>query len=259
MTERLMYDGINALAAGIARSFPDAVMVAGYVNGTYAWTQAEWDLFPRAQHVGISVTASASEGVVLDVENGDATPGQAEAWIRERKAAGVYRPTVYCSLATVPAVRAGTGAYVLGKDYDIWVADYDGSAAAPPVPGTPPASFAAKQYENTAAYDVSAVYDDGWPHLTPPVPALAAPAGFDVSATAMVRFSWHAVPGAVKYWVKALPVAPHITEPAAGTVTEPATGTTADLILTRGRTYQVDVWAETASGAGGHAIMKITV
>jgi len=171
---RVMYDGVSALAAGIAAIRPQ--MVAGYVNGAYAWDAGDWALFPHADHVTISVNASANVGDVLDVESGDATPGQVAEWIRMRKAAGVFRPTVYCSRDTIPAVRAGSGAYILGVDYDIWVGDWTGAAhqvIAPP-PGAAVAC-AATQYESTPHWDVSEVYDDGWPHRTPPAPP--APAG----------------------------------------------------------------------------------
>jgi hypothetical protein len=174
---RLMYDGINSLAPGIARAFPDARMVAGYLNGRYAWSQQDWALFPHADHVTVTVS-NRNMGDVLDVETGDATPSQTAGWIAMRKAAGLFRPTIYCSLATVPAVRVGTGSYVLGEDYDLWVADYDGSQESP----CPLA--VAKQYEDASAFDVSVVYDDAWPHRVPPAarapvpPARAAwPAG----------------------------------------------------------------------------------
>lgn len=173
---RLMYDGIDTLAAGIHRQFPAAPLVAGYLNGRYAWSQQDWDLFPAATHVEITIKASANAGDVLDVEQGDATPDQCEAWIAMRKAAGLYRPTIYCSRSVIPAVRAGTGNYVLGKDYDIWVADYTGSAHQVTAPGSPSATCAATQYESTASYDVSAVHDAGWPHRKAPGSTPAAPA-----------------------------------------------------------------------------------
>jgi len=146
-------------------------MVAGYLNGLYAWSYADWALFPDAEHVTISVTAAANEGDVLDVESGDASPDQSAGWIAMRKAAGLYRPTIYTSLSQVPAVRVGTGRFVLGSDYSLWVADYDGSTS------LPYELSAAKQYEDTANYDVSVVYDDGWPRRTPPGPPsiVAAP------------------------------------------------------------------------------------
>jgi len=159
-----MYDGINSLAAGIAHDFPNAQMVAGYLTGQYAWTAAEWALFPRASHVTIATTAGANAGDVLDVETGDASPDQCQGWISLRKRSGLYRPTIYCSLAIVPAVRQGTGPYILGRDYDLWVADWDGTS-------TPVYPLAvAKQDRNTASYDVSAVYDDLWPRRSVPVP-----------------------------------------------------------------------------------------
>jgi hypothetical protein len=159
-----MYDGINSLAAGIAREFPHATKIAGYDNGYYAWTQAEWDLFPHADHIHISVTASASTGDVLDVEIGDATPDQTHGWISMRKSAGLFRPTIYCSLGTVPAVRNGTREYILGKDYDIWVARYDGSTLNV-YTGT-----VAKQYAALTDYDLSVVYDTNWPYRKAPAP-----------------------------------------------------------------------------------------
>jgi hypothetical protein len=165
-----MYDGVNSLAAGIARDFPAAQMIAGYLTGPYAWTAAEWDLFPRAQHVTIVTTANANAGDVLDVERGDATPDQAHGWIAMRKANGLYRPTIYCSLSVVPAVRAATGGYILGRDYDIWVADWTGQPVITPAPGTPLAKFAAAQYANDQAKDTTIVGDDLWPRRTPPGP-----------------------------------------------------------------------------------------
>lgn len=190
---RTMYDGINADAAPIAKAFPQAAMVAGYANGAYAWSAAEWALFPAAEHVTISVTASADEGDVLDVEKGDATPAQTEAWIAMRKAAGLYRPTVYCDLATVPAVRTGTGKYVLGTDYDLWVADYDGSTA------STYAGCAAKQYATTSTCDISAVYDDAWPHRVPPSQVPPAPAGMSATPWVLADLGWSAVSGASHY------------------------------------------------------------
>jgi hypothetical protein len=195
-----MYDGINVLAAGIAQEFPNAAKVAGYINGPYAWSQADWDLFPHADHVTISITAGANAGDVLDVETGDATPGQTAGWIAMRKAAGLYRPTIYCSLDAIPAVRVGTGSYILDKDYDIWVAHYTG------VPHEI-SGCAATQYESTANYDASIVYDTAWPHRKAPTPPpapgpslLAAPTNLSVTLDGKIAdFGWHAVEGAKSY------------------------------------------------------------
>lgn len=162
MTNLIMLDGINSLAAGISKAFPNAAKVAGYLNGIYAWSQAQWSLFPHAGHVTISVTAFANEGDVLDVETGDAIPAETAAWIAARKSAGLFRPTIYCSLDVVPDVRRATGSYVLGRDYDIWVAHYTGQ------PHQAYPGCAATQYESTAGWDASLVHDPEWPHRKPP-------------------------------------------------------------------------------------------
>lgn len=195
----IMLDGVNSLAAGIARGFPGLKRVAGYDNGRYAWSPEQWALFPGADHVHISVTASADTGDVLDVETGDATPAQARGWIEMRHAAGLYRPTVYCSKGVVPEVRAATGSLILGKDYDIWVAWYT-SATPPPVPpGLPAAQFAAWQYEATTGYDANRVLDPNWPHRLPDHPApVAAPGGLSATATE-ARLSWTAIAGVASY------------------------------------------------------------
>lgn len=199
MTDTLMFDGINSLAAGIARQFPGAAKIAGYVDGIYAWSQAEWDLFPHADHVKIAVRASTNAGDVLDVENGDATPAEAAAWIRMRHAAGLFRPTVYCSLSVVPDIRRETGSLILGVDYDIWVAEYTARPTPPPCPGLPAASFAAWQYESTAGWDASRVLDPAWPHRQPAHPA-PLPAPIDPTGTATdANIAWHTVSGATGY------------------------------------------------------------
>jgi hypothetical protein len=167
---RIMYDGINSLAAGIHNRFPGTEMVAGYIDGNYAWTQAEWNLFPHAVKVQVTVSSSVNAGDVIDCETGDATPAEAAAWVRKRRAVGYYRPTIYCSRSVIPAVRQATGNLVLGRDYDIWVADYTGTPHQVTAPGTPAALCVATQYLNTAGYDESTVYDDGWPHRTAPKP-----------------------------------------------------------------------------------------
>jgi hypothetical protein len=177
-----MYDVVASGAAALAKDFPQAPMIAYYINGRYAWTTPEISLFPHSAHVTIVVSV-INAGDVLDVEAGDATPAQTQGWIAMRKASGLFRPTIYCSLATVPAVRAGTGRFVLGRDYDLWVADWDGKTTVPyPL-------AVAKQYRNTPGYDESVVFDAGWPHrqapaVTPPPPPKAPVTLTSVTATA---------------------------------------------------------------------------
>ncbi len=148
---RQMFDSINASAIPA-----NAGMVAGYCDGLYAWTTADWDRFPNAVKVRIAVFASTNDGHVLDVENGNATPGQAPGWVAMRRKAGV-EPTVYCSLNSWPTVRSAfLAAGVAEPPY--WVAYYDY------IP-TIPTGAVAKQYTDNPPgnpYDTSAVADF-WP------------------------------------------------------------------------------------------------
>lgn len=193
---RTMYDGISVLAPGIAAAFPEVEMIARYLNGGYAWGEAQIGLFPAAEHVTISVTAAANEGDVLDVESGDATPDQTAGWIAMRKASGLYRPTIYCSRSVIPAVRIGTGPFILGKDYDIWVADYTGTAHQVTAPGLPAAVCAATQWQSTPRWDISTVYNPLWPCRQAP----AAPGGISVTVHGpLADFGWGGDPG-VESW-----------------------------------------------------------
>lgn len=181
---RTMYDST------VADTIPVwADLVAGYIDGPYVWTTAEWARSPAAAHVQISVTASLKQGDVIDMETGDATPAEAAAWIRARKADGYERPTVYCSLSNVHAIRQATGSLILGKDYDIWVGSW--TPAFPhqviaPGPGLP-AACPAVQYTNLAipGYDLSAVFDAGWPHRKAPAP-VAVPSKAEAEAAVRV-------------------------------------------------------------------------
>ena len=88
---RLLYDGITA-----SNLPPDAVIVAGYVDGLFRWKDSDWARFTRAIKVRIAAFASTQDGQVLDVEAGDATPAQAPAWVLARRVKGVD-PTIYTS------------------------------------------------------------------------------------------------------------------------------------------------------------------
>lgn len=155
---RTMHDSVTA------RDIPsDAEMVAGYIDGKYAWSAADWARFPHAAKVRIAVRASTNDGDVLDVEPGDATPAQAAGWIRMRQAAGYFRPTIYTLFSWVDQVHVACK----GLDYDLWVAHYTGKPHNE-------AGAVATQYADPATsgghFDLSLVVDDGWPHRTAPHP-----------------------------------------------------------------------------------------
>jgi hypothetical protein len=176
---RTMFDGIAQNAQAIAKAFPSASLIAGYVDGRFAWSTAQWDLFPHAAHVKISAIPGSTTALTADVadcETGDYTPVQAGSWVFAKKKAGYHRPTVYCSLSNAPQVRVATGSLVLGIDYDMWLALWDNNPAQYVFPdGRLPA---AKQYNHDISggiADISAVYPDGWPFRTAPGPAPSGP------------------------------------------------------------------------------------
>lgn len=129
--------------------------VAGYVDGPFAWPASAWLRFPGSRLVRIATMAGTDDGDVLDVENGDATPQQAPAWVAMRRRAG-RTPAVYCNQSTWPAVLDAFAA--AGVDDPLsWRADWN-------VP-TPHllAGTVATQYAHDLApgYDLSQV-DPAW-------------------------------------------------------------------------------------------------
>lgn len=159
---RTMYDAIYPANIPAA-----AQMVAGYVDGRYAWKPADWARFPHAVKVRIAVFSSTADGHVLDVEPGCSTPGNAPGWVVRRRAAGVD-PTVYCSLSQWPVVRAAFAAAKVAQPH-WWIAAY---------PGNGPVLYSgtvAHQYANPGPVDISVVADY-WPGVDPkPVATPASP------------------------------------------------------------------------------------
>lgn len=154
---RTMYDAVSvpSVPAG-------AVLVAGYDDGFYNDVAAFEARFPHAKVVPITVFASDDRGIVLDVENGDATPAQAPGWVKMRRSAGVD-PTVYCNSSTWNAVKAAFASAGVAQPH-YWIAQYDGNP-------TIPAGAVAKQYSDPGPYDLSSVLDY-WPGVdsAPPSP-----------------------------------------------------------------------------------------
>lgn len=151
---RTMYDGINLDSPLIPTT---AQLVAGYVDGRYAWSAADWARFPNSVHVPIAVWSTTNNGVVLDVEQGNASPAESVNWVLDRRATGVD-PSIYCSLNLWPTVRAAFQARSVAEPH-YWIADYDGVQQIP-------AGAIAKQYQNTHSWDLSIVADY-WPGVDP--------------------------------------------------------------------------------------------
>lgn len=153
---RTMYDSVEAGAIPTS-----AALVAGYVDGHFVWSDADWARFPHSRKVRIAVFADTNDGHVLDVEQGNATPTEAPGWVLMRREAGID-PTVYCSLSWWTGLRnqfIGQGV----AEPHWWIASYDDQPVIP-------VGAIAKQYADDtivgAHYDVSAVADY-WPGIDP--------------------------------------------------------------------------------------------
>lgn len=155
-----MYDAADP--GGIPRG---ASMVAGYVDGQYAWSPGQWGMFPKAVKVRIAVDPATNDGHVFDgpPDNGDWT--HVVGWVRMRRQAGAD-PSVYTDgdqwgLAQQTFRAAGVA------EPHWWIAVWNGVADVP-------AGMVAHQYANNGnAYDLSAVLDY-WPGVDPaPAPAPA--------------------------------------------------------------------------------------
>jgi hypothetical protein len=154
---RIMLDGINSDAAAMAKYKGPISFVAGYVDGLYKWSAANWALFPNSVHIRIAVFSTTNDGHVLDCEPGNADPAQSVDWVLMRRKAGVD-PTVYCGRNTWwSAIRDAFSARNVPQPH-YWVADYSGDPAHPVIP----AGAVALQYADAGAYDLSVVADY-WP------------------------------------------------------------------------------------------------
>jgi len=139
-----MYDSTNV---GNIPHNPEAV--AGYVDGLFANFNEMVKSFPRAKHLSIAVNSS-TDADALDVENGDAIPGEAPPWIRKQHARGVKLPIVYCNTSTLPQVlQACKDALILRESFMIWTAHYTGDAH------IEPGSDATQYEDHDELYDVS--------------------------------------------------------------------------------------------------------
>ena len=129
---------------------PDVGVVFYYVDGWYA--QPRWQVdthWPGALKVGIAVHPWTNAGDVLDIEEGDASPGDFPGWRAMRLAAGHPNPAAYFSDAIAPQIPG---------DVPRWRAAY---------PGIGPVIYPgdiAHQWVDHGPWDESVVADV-WPGL----------------------------------------------------------------------------------------------
>jgi hypothetical protein len=177
---RAMYDSVNPGA------IPDyAPVVAGYVDGLYAWPQSGWDRFPNRPHVRITIFRSNLAADVLDVETGNEDEAGALVWVLAKRAAG-QPSVVYIQLsrwAYLNAVFANAGQ----PPPPVWIADYDNQAII--YPGAFAHQYANATFTN-ANFDIS-VIPDYWGGVDPP-PNVAPPPPVPVDAESANALFWQA-------------------------------------------------------------------
>jgi hypothetical protein len=160
---RLMYDSTSAVDIPTGSQ-----LVGGYVDGSEAWSAADWDRFPGRQLVRICIFNDRYSADMIDIEPGNDDARGAVPWIREKWLRG-ETPTVYCFSDagpkgyTISDVRAECDAAGLKHPLFI-IAEWDNNPSTFDPTGDP--EIIGKQYANSAQtgghYDASVVADY-WP------------------------------------------------------------------------------------------------
>lgn len=130
---------------------------AGYINGKWPDFAATAKRFIGKPTKSISIggfSMPALAADIADMESGDYTALSVAQWASMKIAAGLGRPTIYCSTSNYGAVAKALAALGLlfGRDVDWWEAHYDNVAVISSNPGA-----IGKQYQSTASYDASIV------------------------------------------------------------------------------------------------------
>lgn len=152
-----MFDGVT-----VDNIPASARYIALYVDGSFNNYVAGKAHCPHADVLTITVVP-ADEAECCDCEVGDLTVPQAETWVEQRLAAGVYRPCVYANQDRWEnqGLRAGLEKY--GDRVRRWVAAFPGTGA------NVPAGYDAHQYE-TGDVDTSVCLADFFDPPAPPKP-----------------------------------------------------------------------------------------
>jgi len=114
-----MFDAIDVASIPL-----NAAAAAGYCDGSWPTILDLKARLPHAHILSIAVFA-VDDADCLDIETGDATPGDAPDWVRRQQARGVYRPTLYANASTMPAVvERLTWAGIGLSEVRLWSAHY---------------------------------------------------------------------------------------------------------------------------------------
>lgn len=159
--------------AGVLAGFaamPWANVVMGYDDGNWPDANTLAQMFPGRTIVRITTNPNDNEGDMLDVETGDARPGDAPGWTTRRRQAGHGGPLTYFPDSWRQQILNAYSAQNVTLP-GLFPAAYPG--------GGPilinPATDVGHQYASTDQYDASVVVDhlpgiDPSPAPTPPKP-----------------------------------------------------------------------------------------
>lgn len=163
------YDAIPPIIANIPA---DAEAVAGYTDGIYAWSAADWARFPDAHHLTITI-GRGGRARCLDVEQGAAGVGQVPGFLGGGADTSDGLPVLYGSASIVGQLISTAAAAGHARDsYLVWSAHYNRQPhiCGPNTCGFPQAD--GTQYDDHYAgrsCDVSLLSDRFYP-ATPPAP-----------------------------------------------------------------------------------------
>jgi hypothetical protein len=128
---------------------PSTPVVAGYADGLYAWSAADWALFPNAVKLSIAVHPEHA-GDILDVERGDATPEDIPGWADRFSRPPRRAPTVYCSRSAWLECQKAAGL----RRIDWWISTLDGTTSV--------VGAVAVQFADFGGFDESVILEPSW-------------------------------------------------------------------------------------------------
>jgi hypothetical protein len=162
-----MFDSVNIDKIPVTGS----QLIGYYLNGNYA-VKSVADVearFPSQKLIPIDVLGTRTNYArVFDVEKGDIQASQLEQIIANYNQDSPYyetggRAVIYCDRTTIASVRVGTGKYLLGRDYYLWVSTLDGTEYTGGTDGVTVSDVVACQTETIdGVYDKSVVYSPLW-------------------------------------------------------------------------------------------------
>jgi hypothetical protein len=157
-------------------------LVAGYINGDFAWTQEHFNRFPGVPHVLIDIHGDNAHAGVVDVEPRCVEVAAAPGWVkaRHRLLPDAYPPVIYANRSTLtPLFNAleAEGLRVV-RDFRLWIATLDGTRRVDDMTGVTAVQYKRARNRDKFGhwteepgpavteghFDESLVYDDEWHH-----------------------------------------------------------------------------------------------